>query len=377
MPDPGRGCPLPTIALPQLNAVLSEDCAVAQNNRAVAQGCDMKRILWSAFSVAILGVATLAAGAPTAIGAVEPAFCTSAGPISAQQIPPNLSLNTCPIEGRLIVVELPDGSQGPGLYVPPVGFSTGADELTTSGEYTLVVSNFQETLNVAVSIPATASTSEAGESVVPDAPDPACNESAFNFEGPLWNQAVGTDAWKYNESTASRAGLTVATTEQDIRTALFNLTQGVNNCGLVEGGFNATGRFQGGTTLFANIDNTSHCTSKFPDGQNTVSWGPFDSAHASTLAFTCFQWHTNNGTEEMTEADTYIGSNRGIVDSFPSGCSNSYDLQSIMVHEWGHAFGLAHESAGPDEVMYPTKSPCANRRHLGEGDYIGMASLYP
>jgi Matrixin len=79
----------------------------------------------------------------------------------------------------------------------------------------------------------------------------------------------------------------------------------------------------------------------------------------------------------MVEADTQIGSNRHIVDSFPSRCSGVYDLQSIMTHEWGHAFDLAHETSGPDEVMYPVESPCHLRRHLGGGDWSGMDSLYP
>jgi matrixin len=48
----------------------------------------------------------------------------------------------------------------------------------------------------------------------------------------------------------------------------------------------------------------------------------------------------------------------------------------ISTHEWGHAFGLAHETSGADQVMYPYKNPCELRRHLGKGDYAGMNAMY-
>lgn len=142
--------------------------------------------------------------------------------------------------------------------------------------------------------------------------------------------------------------------------------------------FPVHGGFEGNTSAYANINSSAQCTSKFPDGQNTVSWGPFDSSAAGTEAVTCVTW--NSGSLAMIEADIYLGSNVGMVDSLPSNCSSAgdsdLDLQTIVTHEWGHAYGLAHETSGPDEVMYPYKSYCQLRRHLGEGDYNGMSSLY-
>lgn len=78
----------------------------------------------------------------------------------------------------------------------------------------------------------------------------------------------------------------------------------------------------------------------------------------------------------MREADTAIATGMHIVDNLPAGCTNNWDLQTVMTHEWGHAFGLAHETAGFDEVMYPSEQACRLRRHLGNGDYHGLASLY-
>jgi hypothetical protein len=184
--------------------------------------------------------------------------------------------------------------------------------------------------------------------------------------------------WYYNESTASRAGLTVSATENDIRADNNNMTTGQNNCGFATNVFPVHGSFQGNTSKFANINSSAQCTSNFPDGQNTVSFGPFDSSAAGTEAVTCVTW--NSGSLAMIEADIYVGSNVGMVDTLPSNCASAgdldLDLQTIVTHEWGHAYGLAHETSGPDEVMYPFKNYCQLRRHLGEGDYDGMASLY-
>jgi hypothetical protein len=118
--------------------------------------------------------------------------------------------------------------------------------------------------------------------------------------------------------------------------------------------------------------------SSFPDGQNTVSFGPFNSSvfnqstHLGTIAYTCWAF---NGYS-MTEGDIYFGSNVDFWNSLPSPCYYAQDLQTAATHEWGHVFGMAHETSGPDEVMYPRRGWCTLRRHLGNGDFFGMALIY-
>jgi hypothetical protein len=161
----------------------------------------------------------------------------------------------------------------------------------------------------------------------------------------------------------------------NLRAAVNNMINGINNCGYAENVWTASAAYQGDTSRYANIDESNHCSSNWPDGQSTLSWLTFDDH--SILASTCINKVDVFGTKFFNEVDTAISKGTGLVTTFPQPCNNSYyDLQTVMTHEWGHGYGLAHESSGPDEVMYPYVSPCALRRHLGKGDYNGMASLY-
>jgi hypothetical protein len=132
------------------------------------------------------------------------------------------------------------------------------------------------------------------------------------------------------------------------------------------------GAYQGTTSRFANINSGGHCTTNFPDGQNTVSWGPFSGN--PDVALTCIE---QSGVT-MTESDTYLGSNVNMVDNLPANCNGLVDLQTTMTHEWGHAYGLGDltNNTYRDEVMFEVKPTCDLRRHLGLGDYNGMGLLY-
>jgi hypothetical protein len=268
---------------------------------------------------------------------------------------------------------------GVGVHVPPAGRAVGNFALTKNGEFELEAINNKGVLTVRERTPQNAV--GANGAATPAATDPACSQGAYHTEGGYWqSSAVPTLLWYYNESTASRAGLPASGTLTNIKDGNHNMVTGQNNCGYVTGVFPVRGAFEGNTSKYANINSSGSCTSNFPDGQNTVSFGPFNAAALGTglEALTCFTY--NSSSLAMIETDIYLGSNVGMVDSLPSNCSSKHDkdldLQTIVTHEMGHAYGLAHETSGPAEVMYPYKAYCQQRRHLGEGDYNGMASLY-
>jgi hypothetical protein len=306
-----------------------------------------------------------ATGATTKSAALR-ALCHSAGPVPVTAIPAKVDLATCPLQGRKLFLPLRNGRSVVGLYVPRPGYTETATMLTTKGSYMLSVTNSHGRLVIKTSRPG------APSPAIP-ATDLACGQSNYGFLGARWFKTL---VWYYNESTASRAGLSGSLSLSDIRAANTNMTMGINNCGFSEVGFRAYGQYAGTTSKFANIDSNGNCTSNFPDGQNTVSWGPLNN---QGVAFDCVIAQ-NGAAAGLTEADFYLGSNQAIVDNLPADCINNgnRDLQSVATHEWGHAFGLADLSGSNDTalVMYNQQLPCSLRRHLGKGDYDGMSSLY-
>lgn len=341
----------------------------------------MKRVL----ATVILALAAASAGVLPAIPAgadattAVPAFCSASGPVPATAISAPLDLGKCPIQKREIVLPASIAPVTAGVPVPPPGQAITNSTLTKTGEYSLTAANLNGQLTVSESH---ATGNPARSAIAATATDPACSETAYNYERYGTTGApdywTGTLDWYYTESTASRANLTIAATESDIRGGNTNMTTGQNDCGYPTGQFRSHGAFQGNTSKYANIDSSGNCTSNFPDLQNTVSWGPYTGTAltSGTLADTCYDAYINTG--KMIEADIYFGSNVRLVDTLPAGCTSSYDLQSTATHEWGHAYGMAHETSGPDETMYPYENPCKTyERTLGNGDWHGMDNLYP
>lgn len=266
---------------------------------------------------------------------------------------------------------------GAGVTVPVEG-TIGAEALRTDGAEVITVSNVNGVVSASderadtttgLTVP---SGTEAVDSVT--SVPLACSEGDYVYAagGIHW---LHTLEWYYNSSTQSRSGLSGSGVLDAIRSGNRHITNNYNDCGRTEK-FAATGAYSGDTTRYANVNSASLCTTKFPDGHNTVSWGPFDAQHSTTLAYTC--WFTSCcTTDALVEADMYLGSNRGVTVGVPSGCSGSYDLESLATHEWGHAFGMAHETSGQWETMYPFMNACSTyQRTLGKGDTDGLLRMY-
>ena len=65
--------------------------------------------------------------------------------------------------------------------------------------------------------------------------------------------------------------------------------------------------------------------------------------------------------------------------SKPASCSGRYDLQGVLTHEGGHAFGLAHvsESSHPALTLSGAIGACdSSARTLGLGDVRALRQLY-
>lgn len=117
-----------------------------------------------------------------------------------------------------------------------------------------------------------------------------------------------------------------------------------------------------------------------------VSWG----LGSSVLGVTFLSW----SGEDLVEADILInGVNFDWTTSPGSGCTETFDLQSTIAHESGHALGLGHSSESDatcdegsssydavlcDATMYFAGGPCVTgSRSLECDDRAGIRALYP
>jgi hypothetical protein len=216
------------------------------------------------------------------------------------------------------------------VRVPPPGYTVANNIVATNGAYKLMATNANGRLTVRESRMLASSAPRPATAVA----DPACSEDEHQFIGGNWAQTQVP--WYINTSTiANRTNLDVATAVSNIRQGNSNMTTGQNNCGFI-GQPAAFGAYQGSTSRFANINANLNCTSTFPDGQNTHSFGPdnlFDQVtHSGPIAVTCDNYNTVTG--RMIESDIYFGSDVRIVNTLPANCLFAIDLQTVATHEW-------------------------------------------
>lgn len=101
---------------------------------------------------------------------------------------------------------------------------------------------------------------------------------------------------------------------------------------------------------------------------------PFSSTALATTLVT-----VNARTNEILDADIALNAGAyefGLVD-VPRGDERTYDVQNTVMHELGHALGLAHNAEDPGVVMYPSSAPQETcKRQLAADDVAGLEALY-
>ena len=196
---------------------------------------------------------------------------------------------------------------------------------------------------------------------------PACTGTAGYALNP-W-RLTSTYKWYYNPTGAPAS--IAATALTSMQTATKSAFTGKNQCGTTTALTN-TDLYSGTTTKAAQVSATGTCTGS--DGTSVTSWGNLP---ANTLAYTCTYYKKSTGA--VVESDMLIDNKvHTWFTTMPKGCTNAFDLESVVVHERLHTAGLAHVDATtyPGQVMNPKSLACnTTKRTLGSGDLAGMTAL--
>lgn len=95
----------------------------------------------------------------------------------------------------------------------------------------------------------------------------------------------------------------------------------------------------------------------------------------NTLGLTTVTFDATTG--EIFDADMELNATAGNLSTTEQVPANGYDLASVVTHEAGHFFGLAHAQS-PTSTMYASYKPGTTAlRTLSADDVAGICEIYP
>ncbi len=313
-------------------------------------------------------VACLTPGALLAASVQSPASartvddrCAGHGPIPASALARGVSPG-CSLVGRTVY----DGRVA--VVVPPPGVTVAGDGYGTHGEVVgLRVTNTGTQVRATTGAPP--GRPARPRRARPGPRDPAaCKDRTFHLEGHKWRTSL-----RYGINLAKApARLGATTVVQQIKAANANMRKGRNTCGRPRLGTPAA-HYTGRTNAAPNIKPAP--TSITCGDFNTKNVVGFGNLPGDLLGWTCYWWV---GTGRMGAADIMLDSGTRLVTSIPAGCTNKWDFEGTVTHEFGHAYGMGHTGNGHSNLtMDHAERPCSTyARTLGLGDWLGMKKMY-
>ncbi len=94
----------------------------------------------------------------------------------------------------------------------------------------------------------------------------------------------------------------------------------------------------------------------------------------SALAVAQTWWYTNSG--EVVESDVRYNSNYGWTLNWDSARYGTWDVQSVALHEIGHATGLGDIYPTSNDFNQIMNSYDGPQHYLGLGDITGLRKIY-
>lgn len=110
------------------------------------------------------------------------------------------------------------------------------------------------------------------------------------------------------------------------------------------------------------------------DLANNVIWlgGAYWRYSATTLAYTTVT--SVIATGEIVDADMELNNNINWSDT---AAANTYDYESVVLHEAGHFLGLDHTAQNAQAVMFATVATGTTKRALAAADTGDLCTVYP
>lgn len=95
------------------------------------------------------------------------------------------------------------------------------------------------------------------------------------------------------------------------------------------------------------------------DVYSTVDFGNLDNNGEPPVGKACWWYYANSGRDSLALVDIRFNVHDYGWTKTPASCSGLFDLQSVAVHKFGHAYGLGHVSE--DGHKYLTMSTLTQR----------------
>jgi hypothetical protein len=280
--------------------------------------------------------------------------CLQRGPIPVRSLAAE-SRSGCSLVGRMVTAGRVS------VMVPPPGTSVAGDGVGRHGEVRgLTVTNTGTTVRAVREGSAGAAASQRRSPA-------ACKDRTFNLEHHKW-----TSGLRYRVNVAGLPkGLKAATVVRQVKIANNNMRKGRNTCHKAQLKTPA-GHYLGRTHAKPNVNPKGGPSCGKANSSNIVGFGNLP---GGLLGWTCYWW---GGNGRMFGADMVIDNGKDLVTKLPKSCSNKWDFEGTVTHEWGHAYGMAHTGSGHANLtMQHILSPCSTyARTLGLGDWLGMNQLY-